>query len=133
MINSAVARSPEDAFIERRTVPRLATACPARLLTAAGTRSALITDLSAMGARLQVDPLPLKGCTALLQWDGHERICMVMWAKDGECGLRFDRPLLVDDLSETVENRPPRPSARLCEIPQGSRRASLVRRAEGGE
>lgn len=101
-----------------------------RLVTVAGHQDGEMRDLSLVGAQIAVPVLPGKGTTVILRWQEHERVSVVMWAKDGVCGLRFERPLSGEIIGLTLAPPEARPGARLQQIQPGSRRASFLRRAE---
>ena len=123
----AIAPNP----VERRATPRTPVNCPARLRTCFGDRAGSLSDLSFTGARFHaVDP-PRAGTTALLEWEGHDSICRVVWAKPDACGLAFEPPLprhIVEKYAQP--GAPTEPPAELGRIAQGKRsslRAVLVR------
>jgi len=118
--------------IERRNAARIPVSCPARLRTCFGDRMGTLSDLSTSGARFLADDPPKEGTTALLEWEGHDAICRVVWSKSGMCGILFDRPIarhIVDKCAPpAVSNEPP---AELGNIPLGQRsslRSVLVKR-----
>lgn len=115
---------------DRRAVPRTSVACPVRLVTVAGHQDGEMRDLSLVGAQVCVPVLPAKDTTVILRWQDHERVCIVIWAKDGLCGLRFDRPLSGEIVGLTLAPAEVRPGARLNQIQPGSRRTSFLRRAQ---
>ena len=116
---------------ERRGSPRTQVSCAARLRTSFGAREGTLSDLSISGARFHSFDLPKEGSTALLEWETHDAMCRVVWARNGVCGLLFDRPIprhVVD------QSAPPSPSteppAEVGKIPLGQRsslRAGLIR------
>jgi hypothetical protein len=121
--------------VERRAAQRTPVNGAARVRTCFGDRAGSLSDLSVTGARLQtVDP-PRAGTTALLEWEGHDSICRVVWSKPDSCGLVFEPPLprhIVEKYA--VPAGPVEAPAELGRIAQGTRsslRAVLVR--GGGE
>jgi hypothetical protein len=116
---------------ERRAEPRTPLNCPARLRTCFGDRTGSLSDLSVTGTRFHtVDP-PREGTTALLEWEGHDSICRVVWTKPDTCGLVFEPPIarhIVEKYAPAVG--PVEPPAELGRIAPGKRsslRAVLVR------
>lgn len=52
-----------------------------------------LADISSGGAKLRGSPLPPKGTAALLRTGALEILCRVIWAHEGECGVRFEEPV----------------------------------------
>lgn len=52
-----------------------------------------LADISPTGAKLKGSPLPPEGTKALLRTGALEILCRVVWANEGECGVRFDEPV----------------------------------------
>ena len=77
--------------IDRRAEGRTRIAYPAQLSLPGGNRQGQLVDISRTGAQMCVDSPPQAGASALLMWESHEVFCFVAWAKDGRCGLTFDR------------------------------------------
>lgn len=121
--------------VERRAAPRTPVNCPARLRTCFGDRAGSLSDLSVTGARLQTADPPREGTTALLEWEGHDSICRVVWSKPDACGLVFEPPLARHVIEKyAVPAGPVEPPAELGRIAQGKRsslRAVLVRGGGG--
>ncbi|MBO0749503.1 MAG: PilZ domain-containing protein [Porphyrobacter sp.] len=117
---------------ERRAAPRTQVSCSARLRTCFGDRMGSLSDLSISGARFHTGEPPKEGTTALLEWEGHDAICRVVWSKSDACGLVFDRPIARHIVEKTAP--PPvsaEPAAEVGKIPLGQRsslRAGLVKR-----
>lgn len=111
-------------WTDRRGEQRLSVSCEARLITLGGDRVGRLCDLSTAGARMEMHPLPTQGATALLKWLSHERLCTVVWVKDGKCGLRFDKPLSLDVVGECVEHRGAVQGPQLSRIAAGRKRSS---------
>jgi hypothetical protein len=113
---------------ERRSTPRTPLDCPARLRTCFGDRAGHLSDMSVMGARFVTADPPKEGTTALLEWEGHDSICRVVWTKPDACGLVFEPPLarhIVDKYAPpAVPEGPAEPPAELGRIAPG-RRSSL--------
>lgn len=62
------------------------------------TRKCLLDDVSTRGARIRIEPMLEKGRTAKLCFHELRIFATVAWARNGECGLRFDRPLPQEDM-----------------------------------
>lgn len=116
---------------ERRGAPRTQISCAARLRTTFGIREGLLSDLSISGARFRTADPPKEGTTALLEWDGQDAICRVVWAYNDMCGVVFDDPIsrhVVDKSARAASSD--EPAAEVGNIPLGKRsslRAVLVR------
>jgi len=120
--------------MERRTAPRTAVNCTARLRTCFGDRMGSLSDLSLSGARFHTSEPPKEGTTALLEWESNDAICRVVWSRDGMCGILFDRPIArhIVDKCAPLEV-PSEPPAEVGKIPLGKRsslRAVLVKDQE---
>ena len=110
--------------------------CPARLRTFFGDRAGSLGDLSVSGARFQTDNPPKAGTTALLEWDGHDAICRIVWTKPDACGLAFEPPIARHIVSRYVAPAaPPEPSAELGRIAPGKRSSlrAVLMKGGGGE
>ena len=130
-----LAQADASTFADRRAAPRVRVDFPARLRTPFSDAVGHLCDLSTSGARFQTNHPPKEGTTALIEWEGHEVMCRVVWAKDDMCGLQFDKPL--SHLAPEQHEAPPKDSpagAVVGNIPLGKRR-SLLANAEraGGE
>lgn len=119
--------------LERRASPRSPISCPARLRTCFGDIVGSLSDLSISGARFHAPSPPKEGTTALLEWESHDAICRIVWAKADGCGLIFERPIARHIVEKST---PPQgstePPANLGKIAVGQRsslRAVLVGRA----
>jgi len=118
---------------ERRANPRSEVNCAARLRTSFGEREGTLSDLSISGARFHTLNPPKEGSTALLEWETHDAMCRVVWARTNVCGLLFDRPIprhVVDKCAPTAAST--EPPAEVGKIPLGQRsslRAVLVGKA----
>ena len=80
----------QEPIIGRREHSRLHVRLPARLTTLDGTTSAVLTDLSFGGAKLEVNCPLRRGQEAVLNWDCFEAFGAVSWVHEGTCGLHFD-------------------------------------------
>ena len=118
---------------ERRANPRTEVHCAARLRTSFGEREGTLSDLSISGARFHTANPPKEGSTALLEWETHDAMCRIVWARNDVCGVLFDRPIprhVVDKCAPTIASA--EPPAEVHKIPLGQRsalRAVLVRNA----
>ncbi|MDE2435331.1 MAG: PilZ domain-containing protein [Sphingomonadales bacterium] len=91
-----------------RSINRLRLGVPARLALTIGTERCLLDDISAIGARLRLSRALPKGQTAVLNFHELRIFGSVVWWRNGECGLRFDRPLDLEDMQGMLwitENR----------------------------
>lgn len=90
----------------------------------------MLTDLSTGGARFEAELVPREGVTALLEWEGRETLCRVVWEKEGACGLAFDRPVDAFLVHHAVERKQRTDLAEMRKIPLGQRRGGLRRQAD---
>lgn len=91
-----------------RNANRLRLAVPASLVFTHETRPCLIDDISATGARLRVDRTLTANLALILVFHELRLFSSVMWSNDGECGLRFDKPIEREDMEGLLwirENR----------------------------
>jgi hypothetical protein len=65
----------------------------ASALAVTRSRSVLISDLSATGARLRGADLPQPGDDVLMVAGSTDRMGRVVWRSLDRCGIRFDQPL----------------------------------------
>ena len=79
--------------IGRRREARLRVRMEVRLILRDGRVQAVLADLSRNGARLVGAANLRPGQEALLRWDCHEAFGQVVWAAEGQCGLRFYEPV----------------------------------------
>ena len=110
--------------VERRTSERLDLDCPATLCTPYARLPGEMSDISTGGACFRSEEiLPRPGTMAMIDWDGREFMCRVVWSKKDMCGLAFDKPLPRELVGEVVEQwRPPEPAAAMGNIQMGARR-----------
>ena len=78
---------------DRRTVRRWTVDCEAKLQLVGSALSGSLTDLSERGARMTTAILPSTGVSGMLSWGDQHHYCTVVWARDGACGLVFERHL----------------------------------------
>jgi len=62
------------------------------------TYEAVLVDLSATGARVRSSKLPSVGDDLYLSVCKVKAFCIVRWQRGDECGVRFDEPLLQDEV-----------------------------------
>lgn len=81
-----------------RNCNRLRLDVTAALVLTHETRTCLLINISASGARVRLQqPLAL-GSTAFFTFHELRIFCTVVWSKGVECGLRFDRPIEREDM-----------------------------------
>ena len=81
-----------------RFANRLRLGVPAGLVLTHRTHRCLIDNISSSGARIRIEHTIESGRTAMLQFHQLRAYGTVIWCRDGECGLRFDRKLPQDDM-----------------------------------
>ena len=121
-------RAVETETSERRASERSAVACPAVLHTSYARMRGMLTDLATGGARFEAELVPREGITALLEWEGRDTLCRVVWSSDRMCGLAFDRPIAAQLVSHAADRKLRGESAEVGRIPLGQRRSSNLRR-----
>ena len=116
--------------VERRRFRRYTVDQPAQLRLIGGDRSGRLSDLSETGARFETASPPIEGVSGLLVWRDQEQGCTVIWASEGRCGIRFDRPIPKRVVDESVLITPGKPcsDANFGKIPFGQKRSALRRR-----
>jgi hypothetical protein len=57
------------------------------------SRSIIVSDLSAGGARLDARDMPAPGDDVLVRVGPFDGLARVMWRTDDKCGVEFDEPL----------------------------------------
>lgn len=62
------------------------------------SRSIIVSDLSAEGARLDARDMPAPGEDVLVVIGAFDGLATVAWRTDDKCGVRFDEALAVDTL-----------------------------------
>lgn len=77
---------------------RLGLAIAAILRLAHRDLECVLEDVSRLGARLSVRPIPAAGMPAILRFADIETIGTIVWATGNRCALRFDKPLTGDDM-----------------------------------
>lgn len=113
---------------ERRVDERSSVSCQAVLHTSYARMRGMLTDLSTGGARFEAELVPREGITALLEWEGRETLCRVVWSKEGICGLAFDRPIAAHLVNRAADRKLRTEFAEMGKIPLGQRRGGNLRR-----
>lgn len=99
-------RAKNVAEVERRLVKRAPVDCAATLVMPSGNRAGRLSDISEEGARFVTGNPPGKGCSAILEWSGHEAYCRVNWSNSEGCGLEFHRPIPRSVVMDTAARTP---------------------------
>lgn len=92
----------------QRSFNRLRLGGQASLVLVHETNHCLIDDISTSGARLRVGFALRPNQTTQLVFHELRVYAVVMWCKNGECGLRFEQPLNLEDMQGMLwitENR----------------------------
>jgi hypothetical protein len=111
----------------RRSDSRVRLGVPAKIQLLSGLKSCRLDNLSQRGARiLLAERAPPVGASGLLQVCGLEAFGEVMWAREMECGMRFDDKLL---LSQVVTVR--HFSDQLVELEAADRRTMVRNFVQG--
>ena len=116
---------PADA-IERRQAEREEVSCQVVLHTSYARMRGMLTDLATGGARFVAELVPGEGVSALLEWEGRETLCRVVWSRDGACGLVVERPISAHLVMQTAERKERGETAAMGKIPLGQRRSRMV-------
>lgn len=95
MLSRRTASPPQQG---QRTANRLRLGVSATLELSSGPRRCLIDDISATGAHLRAHGLLPKGATAVLHFHELHLYATLVWSRDGECGLRFEKQLPAEDM-----------------------------------
>jgi hypothetical protein len=67
------------------------------LTTLAGSRSAVLADVSSTGARVRATDLPAMGEALVINIERVQAFGSVAWSDSEECGIVFEPPLDADD------------------------------------
>jgi hypothetical protein len=108
---------------ERRSAEREAVRCPAIMRTSYAVIAGEILDISTGGARFEAPNVPGPAVSCLLEWDGNEAFCRIIWSKHDACGVAFDRPISSALVCEAVELDVRTDLASMGNIPLGQRRS----------
>ena len=77
----------------RRSSPRARISLPAQLETVSARHAVQLTSLSCTGAGAAVnDPLKV-GMDVVVKCGPIDAFGVIVWARDGNCGIEFDEPL----------------------------------------
>ena len=74
----------------RRAATREGVTLAASALALGCSRSVIVSDLSATGARFEAKDLPERGEELLMIAGSQEAFARVVWRTEKECGVRFD-------------------------------------------
>lgn len=80
-----------------RQFNRLQLGVAATLVLTHESRPCLIDDISCTGARLRIQQVLVEQQALVLSFHELKLFSTVMWLSGGECGLRFDQPLDLED------------------------------------
>jgi hypothetical protein len=83
----------------RRRAFRAEIDLPATADTVAGPRRVYLHDLSCTGAMLEGPGLPPVGSDLVIKCAGTAVFGIVVWGRNGRCGVRFDRPIDAADIA----------------------------------
>ena len=83
----------------RRRFPREDVLLAASAMSLTRSRSVMISDVSAAGARLGGRDLPAPGDDVLMVVGSQDRMGTVMWSRGDKCGVRLDEPLGYDGIA----------------------------------
>lgn len=117
---------------ERRRSARFTVDIPVVLRTVSGDRPCRMANISDNGAKLEIEVPPRKGVTGWLIMGAQELYCTVVWSRDGDCGIEFERPLPEASLIEVAGDqvRAVGPVANAGNIQMGRKRSGLLVRSE---
>ena len=87
---------------DRRRAARYPLEGAGGLASGAEARAVTLHDLSLTGALVDGKALPPAGATVTLTADSLEARAIVVWSDGGKAGLRFERPLSVEQLFTIV-------------------------------
>ena len=97
----------------RRASQRARLHLNASLVTTAQDFPVVLRNLSATGAMVQIDgPLPA-GRTVALKRQGLDELAVVIWSRNGFCGLEFLDPISIETVLEQAAGPIELPPARL--------------------
>ena len=119
--------APPVATTERRLEAREPISCQVVLHTSYARMRGTLSDLATGGARFVAELVPPEGITALLEWEGRETLCRVVWSAEGMCGLAFDRPISAHLVMQTAERKARTDAAAMGKIPLGQRRNGTLK------
>jgi PilZ domain len=82
----------------RRSEGRLRLNLEAQLIGLHSSQRVTLLDLSSRGSKVRIQEPPKVGERAFLRWPGHEVFGLIVWARNGFCGMTFDRPMPIENL-----------------------------------
>lgn len=85
--------------LERRRSARRPIFVAGSAVTIHGSKSVVVENLSASGARIRGRGLPAPGKQILIWMEGLDVLGCVAWARSEECGVRFDASLDAESLA----------------------------------
>lgn len=84
---------------DRRRASRRSIFVAGSAVTIQGSKSVVVENLSAGGAKIRGRYLPRKGKQILIWMEGLDVLGSVAWASNDECGVRFDVALEAEALT----------------------------------
>lgn len=87
-----------NAFSNRRRFPREAVMLAGSAMSVTRSRSVMISDVSARGARLGGRDLPAPGDDLLMVVGSQDRMGTVKWRSGDACGVCVDEPLAAEHI-----------------------------------
>lgn len=91
-----------DDLVRQRSVSS-AEGSGARLITPGSYRPVVLLETSRTGARVSLPTPPSPGTTALLRWNGQERLCTVTRCEGSECEIEFEQDKLLTKIEDPDE------------------------------
>ena len=91
-----------------RSGNRLKLALAGQLELTTGTIGCTVENVSRTGARLVIASPPSRGCPVILHVAERRMFAIVTWTRSGQCALRFDDPVSLEDMQRLLwitENR----------------------------
>lgn len=118
---------------ERRRSARFTVDIPVILRTVSGDRPCQMSNISDNGAKLELPNPPRQGVSGWLIMGAQELYCTVMWSRERDCGVEFERSLPPASLIEIAgdQARAAGPVANAGNIQMGRKRSGLLVRSEG--
>ena len=118
----------EAAQKDRRRTARFVTDIAVVLRTVLGNRDCRISNISDLGAKLEMATPPPEGIAACLIMGREEIFCTVKWSQESACGVEFDRAISDRLLNEIAQEEVKKagPVANRGNIQMGRKRGRLV-------
>ncbi|MGH6786692.1 MAG: PilZ domain-containing protein [Novosphingobium sp.] len=85
--------SADQGHVGRRSHARLRLQLPARFESLNGKAHCWVQNVSSSGASLSLSPTPAIGSVGVLECEGKELFCEVIWARSEFCGVAFEYSL----------------------------------------